>query len=237
MTIELNPEHKDNFSVKEPFKSLYFMNVLPMVTQNVWHMLVRNTLTKCEQFSNGLIIANIKQDTLLAKFGNSISRSTLCRSLAYLDEIGAIVVCGKNKFENNKYILGFRGRGEHDRFYLLDHLIMEYEPTLKQIQENYHIKYGYSKHKEDFRMPPITDTIPYRMNEAYKQILKDNVNRPDYLLQNIVKDGKNVFQLLFRRNDFFKLPLQRTKETSSKLTMCVKMTHGVCQNDTRSVSK
>jgi len=147
-----------------------------------------------------------------------------------MDELGVIVICGENKFENNMYIMGFRGRGEYDRFYLLDHLIMEYEPTLRKIQEDHYVKHGMYKSKDDLRMPAVIDTSPYRMNEAYKQILKDNVNNPAFLLRNTVKDHKNIFQILFHRNDFFRLPLQKTESSVSRFPY-------VCQNDTRRVSK
>lgn len=135
-----------------------------IVLQCVWACTVPNIV-------KGVLLANIKQETLLERVGNGIGLTNLRQILNDLDRLGAVIKV-PTKSKNINYAVGIQLPNSNDRFYFLYYLISTYEENVKDYIE----KQMYFGQK-----PGITDITAYIMQPKIKNFIKSNVNNPEFL--------------------------------------------------------
>lgn len=158
-------------------------------------------------YENGILIANIKQNTLLVhKIGN-MSYPTMRRSLKHLHDIGAIVKLNK-KFRNNRYFLGFRHKNGQDRIYLLYHLLLRFETPVSENIENQLTELKSDSNVNDiWTIPKIEDIRAYCLKSDYKHFIIDNIDNPRDLVYKRILNGDTLFYTLFTNTNFYRKPL------------------------------
>jgi len=213
--MELNDFFKGSYNryTHAMIKSYYWRYVLStedkVVLQTLWDSIIIDKTF----YNNGLLIANIKLETLMDKIG-SISYSKLRRSLDNLNNIGAIIKLHK-KFRNSRYFLGFRYRNGHDRIYLLYHLLMQFERSAERHITNLYNKMELNAQnsgdpKKVWLMPKIHKNDAYCIEEDYRIFIMDNIGNINELKHRRILDNKTLFELLFNCSYIYEKPLSRS---------------------------
>ncbi len=180
--------------------SFYYRYVLSDTDKNILHYLWANvSIGSSKYYKNGLLVANIKEQTLIEKSGETYS--TLIRHLKRLDYLGAAIKI-RSKVKHNRYFVGFR-TAENERLYLLYHLITEYNLNLER-----NISNQMDEFEKRWSSPQIKDISAYRIEGSYKKIIIDYTDRPGELLNKKVKDNKTLVELLFGYKNIYKKPLE-----------------------------
>jgi len=162
-----------------------------IILQTLWKSFLVNGTNS---YAKGLLIVNIKQQTLMEKIGN-ITPSTCTRSLKKLERLG-IIIKVKNNARNNKYLIGFRSEG-NDNLYLLYYLVHRYnELVKKEIDEQR------DTIKKQWGIPKIKDINLYCLDGALKNFIIMNIDKPNLFVEKI-KNNKTLFEILFNRNDYY----------------------------------
>ena len=168
-----------------------------IVLQTLWKsFLVSGT----NSYAKGLLIANIKQQTLMEKIGN-ITPSTCTRSLKKLDRLGAIIKV-KNNARNNKYLIGFRSEG-NDNLYLFYYLVSRYnELVKKEIEEQR------DAITNQWSIPKIKNISLYCLDSVLRDFIITNINRPNLFIEKI-ENSKILFEILFNRKDYYSSNIEK----------------------------
>ena len=147
-------------------------------------------------YANGLLVSNVTYKTLQRKVG-CMSYATFRRSLKKLIKLGIIIKL-KNKARNNRYLVGFRTTNETDKSYLLYHLIEKYDRgiTKKINNQSYDIT-------EKWHSPKIDDFYKYSLDPEIREFIFKNVDKVN-MVTKIYKNGKNIYEFLFNRNDYYR---------------------------------
>jgi len=186
--------------------SNYYRYVLSDTDKNILHYLWANvSIGNSEYYKNGLLVTNIKEQTLIRKSGETYH--TLIRHLKRLDSLGVIVKV-RSKVKHNRYFMGLRTAND-DRAYLLHHLIIEHGENLDK-----NILNQISECKEKWHSPKIKDISPYRIDINYKDFVVNNIDNPRHLIYGRIGSGKTLFETLFNRNDMYNKPLPRMADLS-----------------------
>jgi len=175
--------------------SAYWRFVISNNAKVLLPVLYRSALNDRKYAVNGVLIANIKNKTLIERVGG-MSWNTLRRTIDELDALGIIVKLDKS-FRNNKYFLGFVDKNK-TRYYLLYHLILKYEESVKEYIED---------RLDDFiekrQKPIIVDPSAFRLKKDYRTFIKDFSNNPRKMVSKKIKDGNTFVEVLFQRKNFF----------------------------------
>jgi len=191
-------------------KSYYWRYVLSTEDKIVLPTLLESIIIDKTFYNNGLLIANIKHESLLDKIG-SMSYSKLRRSLDHLDSTGAIVRLHK-KFRNSRYFLGFRHKNGNDRIYLLYYLLMQFEEIVEDHVNNLAAKIELNAQKSDklkdvWKIPKISNNGAYCIKEDYKTFIVDNIRNVNEIKHKRLLDNKTLFELLFNCRYMYEKPL------------------------------
>jgi hypothetical protein len=184
--------------------SNYYKYILNDTDKNILQHLWSNvSIGSSKYYQNGLLVANIKEQTLLEKTGETYP--TLLRRLKRLDSLG-VIIKKRHKVKHNRYLVGFRAK-ENERLYLLYHLINEYEEILKRNVAN-----QMDEFTKKWQTPSIKDVSSFKMDGNYRKFIMAYFDRPVELINKRVKDGKTIFEILFNRKDVYRHPLPRLRE-------------------------
>lgn len=177
--------------------SYYYRYVLNSNDKAVLSVLFSSFLNKgTEPYSKGLIIINMKQESLRKKIG-SITYTTCRKSLEKLCRLGIIIKL-KRKYKNDKYLIGFRVENNSNPLFLIYHLVDKYEQMVAENIENQ--RNGMEKLWEG---PVIKDTNPYCINSLIRDFIIKHIGNND-LFDRRNQEGKTLFEVLFNRNDYYK---------------------------------
>jgi len=181
--------------------SNYYRYVLSDTDKNILHYLWANvSIGNSEYYREGLLITNIKEQTLIRKSGETYH--TLIRHLKKLDSLG-IAIKVRSKVKHNRYFMGFR-TADDGRAYLLHHLISEHGENLDKNVLN-----QMSECKEKWHSPKIKDISPYRIDINYRNFITEYIDIPNYLVHGMMENGRTLFNELFNRTDVYRKPLPR----------------------------
>ena len=187
--------------------SSYYRYVLSDTDKNILHYLWANvSIGNSEYYREGLLVTNIKEQTLLRKSGETYH--TLIRHLKRLDYLGVIIKV-RSRVKHNRYFMGFRTSND-DRAYLLHHLISEHNENLEN-----NILNQFVDCKEKWHSPRIKDVSPYRVDITHKNFITEYIDLPNYLVHGTIKNGKTLFNTLFNRTDVYKKPLPKIADISN----------------------
>lgn len=184
--------------------SNYYRYILNNTDKNILQYLWNNvSIGSSKYYKNGLLVTNIKEQTLLEKTGETYP--TLLRHLKRLDSLG-VILKKRHKVKHNRYLVGFRSKG-NERLYLLYHLIEEYEEILERNIANQTDEFN-----KKWQTPSIKDVSSYRLDGDYRKFILAYFDRPKELINKRVKDGKTIFEILFKRQDVYRPPLPRLRK-------------------------
>ena len=187
----------------ETFKTNYYTWILDPVDKCVFQTLCNLFIfTNNKYYDNGVALVNASIRKIAMTSG--VKTTTIKKSIDKLDHLGAIVKSPKQT-RNNKYLIGFRNKDD-DVIYLLDYLIKEYEEMITDYIEEQMVK----KTKR-WQTPTINDKSVFKMHMDYKEFMRSNINKPQIINEYKLKNGKNIYQILFEKDDFYKAPLIKTK--------------------------
>lgn len=175
--------------------SYYYRYVLNSNDKAVLSVLFSSFLNKgTNSYSKGLIIVNMKQESLRKKIG-SITYTTCRKSLEKLCRLGIIIKL-KRKYKNNKYLIGFRVENNNNPLFLIYHLIDKYEQMVTENIENQR-----NEMEKLWKGPIIKDINPYCVNSRIRDFIMKHVDDDD-LFDRRNQEGKTLFEVLFNRNDY-----------------------------------
>jgi len=218
-------------------ESYYWRYMLTPIDREVLTTLWNGVATGQKSYANGLLIANIKQETIAERIG-SVSRATVKRSLKKLDALGAIIKLPNKyngelkKFANCKYFLGFRYGEGNLRTYLFYHLLIKYENIVKEEIED-----------QKCLTKSIDSTLPkieignfkyFSLSKNHRKFILDNIKEYKYLLHKRFDDEKTIYQTLFKDDNMFTPAIKAVSKIREDLTLPmgqndpherVKMTH------------
>lgn len=188
--------------------SYYYRYVLDDTDKNLLQCLWKNvSIGSSKYFNNGLLVANIKEKTLLEKSG--LSYPTLLRHIKRLDSLG-VIIKKRRKVKHNRYLVGFRTQG-NERLYLLEHLIKEYDNFLERT-----ITSQIKKFEKKWQTPSIKDVSAFAIDSNYKDYVVDHLDNPKELTHKRFANGKTIFEVLFNRTDIYRPPLPKLRDLSFK---------------------
>jgi len=153
-------------------------------------------------YNSGLLVVNASVHKIAMTSG--VKSTPLRESLARLDQLG-VIVKSHRKMRNNRYFVGFRVKDD-DRLYLLDYLISEFEPMITEYIEEQML----TKLKK-WQTPMVNEKSFFKLKKAYKDFICDNIDNPSIISSYKLKDDKNMYELLFNRQDIYRQPLMKTK--------------------------
>lgn len=154
-----------------------------IVIQCMWTCIVPNIV-------KGVLLANIKQETLLERVGNGIGLTNLRQILNDLDKMGVIIKV-PIKSKNINYAVGIQLPNSNDRFYFLYYLISKYEEVVKEYIEK-QVYFG--------QKPGVSDDTPYIMPPKIKDFIKNNVYSPDFLFKKS-SSGRTIVEIMTAQID------------------------------------
>jgi len=147
-------------------------------------------------YGNGLLVSNITHRTLQRKIGR-ISYSTVRRCVDKLIELGVIIKL-KKKSRSNRYLVGFRTQNKSDKSYLIFHLAPKYENKITE-----EINKQSENVTERWHSPRIDNFSNYCIDPEVREFIFRNADKVN-IITKIYKNGENIYQFLFKRNDYYR---------------------------------
>jgi len=185
---------------RTPIRSYYCRFLLPLDHWAVYEVILDNVITiNSRHYDGGLLIANLKRETILEKVGYQISLSRLKKILKRLEDLGLVIIVHRN-YSNSLYIVGLRHADGQNRSYFLYGMVMKFEDAICENIEN-QIKKG--------KRPKITDINPYCMNQDLKDFIKSNYEMPYVITEKLLDNGKTFYNTVFRSEEAYRKPLPR----------------------------
>jgi len=216
--MELNDIFNNGYN-KLPHKltrSYYWKYVLSTNDKVLLPALWDSVLIDDYFYASGLLVANIRHDTIMINKIGSMSHATIRRSLNHLNNIGAIVKINGAKFRNNKYFLGFRRKNGQDRIYLMYHLLMRFEEMVKENIDNQLSSILSKEYTNIWTAPKITNYNPYCLRVDYRKFILNNIDNHNVLLYGRVSDKGSLFCTLFNCKDMYQKPLPHRNYSEAK---------------------
>lgn len=183
--------------------SYYYCFVLSAVDKVVYRTLLRSVLSqKCIAYNNGILINNIREDSLARKVGQ-LSLSTTKRSLERLADMGLIIKVSRNNRRNNQYIVGFRHPDGCKRLYFLNYLSAKFDDLIAENVEN-----------QNTSCPEI-DIRSYCLKEEWKNFIRKNLNKPHTLFGTHLENRLTIMELMFGFREYYEKPLEKLDSLSN----------------------
>jgi len=183
-----------------PIRSYYCRYLLPPDHRAVYEVIIDNVITvNSRHYDGGLLIANLKRETILEKVGYQISLSRLKKILKRLENLGLVIIIHRN-YSNSLYIVGLRHSDGQNRSYFIYGMVMKFEDLICENIEN-QIAQG--------KRPVISDINPYCMNYELKDFIKCNYEMPYIITEKLMDNGKTFYNTVFRSENGYRKPLPK----------------------------